>query len=68
MVSVRKLEKMLSPYHTDWGMSSAYTEFNVYEKDGVRIRIDEDDFFLAKDASAIYRGLLEDAAKKLGLV
>lgn len=66
MVSIRKLEKMLRPYEEYGGFSSEYTEFYLYKKGNIIIRVDEYD--MLPFGKLTYRESLENAARELGLI
>lgn len=68
MVSVRNLEKLLKPYWVGGAASSAYTMYDEYQKGDVTVRIDEDAWFMRRNAWDIRKRELIKAAVALGLL
>ncbi|MBS3076046.1 hypothetical protein J4429_06360 [Candidatus Pacearchaeota archaeon] len=66
MASIRKLEKMLKPYNIGGAFSSEFTQYNEYQREEVKARLDEID--ILPWGKITYKEVLEKAAKELGLI
>jgi hypothetical protein len=69
MVSIKKLEKLIKPYESDWGISDEFgNEFRCYEKGDTTSRIDSAEWFLRINPRPIYKKELIRVATELGLM
>jgi len=65
MVSIRKLERMLQPYWVESGAASAYHDYEVYKKGGIKVRVEG--LEPLERSLKRYKAELENAARTLGL-
>ncbi len=67
MPAIKQLERLIEPYWIGGGASSSFTDYNEYRHNGVTARLDEEDWWLARNPQPLYKKALERVVKELGL-